>query len=382
MKIIVLGAGLVGGPWAADLSLDEGFSVTVADRSQAALDRLAAGSDITCVRADLADPRQVAELVSGYDFVVDAMPGFLGFQTLQAVIAAGRNVIDIAFFPEDPFLLDDLAREKGVVAIMDCGVFPGMGSALVGRAARRLDTVQKVVTYVGGLPEIRQWPWEYKAVFSPVDVIEEYTRPARFLERGALVTRPALSDVELMDFPGVGTLESFNTDGLRTLLHTIAAPDMKEKTLRYPGHVEKMRMLRDTGFFSEETVDVGGRQVRPLDLTASLLFPQWQLGPDEGDITVMQIVVEGRRDGRTVRYRYDLLDRWDRTTGTTSMARTTGYTATCALRLVAQGLYSHKGVSPPEYLGRQRGCVPFLLEGLAARGVHYTETVETDSDLK
>jgi lysine 6-dehydrogenase len=83
-----------------------------------------------------------------------------------------------------------------------------------------------------------------------------------------------------------------------------------------------------------------------------------------------------------VRYRYDLLDRWDRTTGTTSMARTTGYTATCALRLVAQGLYSHKGVSPPEYLGRQRGCVPFLLEGLAARGVHYTETVETDSNLK
>lgn len=376
MKIIVLGAGLVGGPMAVDLSLDKGFEVTVADRDRKALDKLAARAGITTLQADLARPEKVTELVSDFDLVVDAMPGFMGFQTLQAVIEAGRNVVDIAFFPEDPFLLDELAREKGVVALMDCGVFPGLGSALIGRAARRLDTVEKVTTYVGGLPEVRQWPWEYKAVFSPVDVIEEYTRPARYLERGALVTRPALSDPELLDFPGIGTLEAFNTDGLRTLLHTIAAPDMKEKTLRYPGHVEKMRLLRDSGFFSEEPVEIAGRLVRPVDLTAKLLFPQWHLGPGEGDLTVMQIVVEGKVDGAPRTYRYDLLDRYDPATGTTSMARTTGYTATCAVRLLAEGLYTHKGISPPEYLGRARGCVSFLLAGLEARGIQYVETVE------
>ena len=376
MKIIVLGAGLVGGPMAVDLALEDRFDVTVADINPTALDKLAAQADITPLETDLSKPDQITELVRGYDFVVDAVPGFMGFQTLKAIIQAGRNVIDIAFFPEDPFLLDDLAKEMGVVAIMDCGVFPGMGSALIGRAARRLDSVESVLTYVGGLPEVRQWPWEYKAVFSPIDVIEEYTRPARYVENGALVTRPALSDPELIDFPEVGTLEAFNTDGLRTLIQTIGAPNMKEKTLRYPGHIDKMRLLRESGFFSEEPLEVNGQMVRPLDFTGKLLFPQWQLGPGEGDITVLQIMIEGQKDGRQVHYRYDLLDRFDHETGTTSMARTTGYSATIALRLVADGLYDHKGISPPEYLGREPGCVPYLLKGLEERGMKYDESIE------
>jgi saccharopine dehydrogenase-like NADP-dependent oxidoreductase len=181
--------------------------------------------------------------------------------------------------------------------------------------------------------------------------------------------------VELLDFPGIGTLEAFNTDGLRTLLHTIAAPNMKEKTLRYPGHVEKMLLLRESGFFSEEPMQVDGHEISPLAVTGKLLFPRWQLGPDEGDITVMQITVTGHCDGERVTYRYDLLDRWDRATGTTSMARTTGYTATGTLRLVAAGLYDRPGISPPEYLGRQPGCVPFLLDRLRERGVVYRESV-------
>ena len=376
MKIIVLGGGLVGGPMALDLAADEQFEVTVADRDEQVLADLQSKADITPLVADLADPAAVTALVADYDFVVDAVPGFMGFQTLKAIIEAGRHVIDIAFFPEDPFELDALAKEKGVTAIMDCGVFPGMGSALIGRVARKLDEVDSVLTYVGGLPEIRQWPWEYKAVFSPVDVIEEYMRPARYVENGTLVTRPALSDPELIDFPGIGTLEAFNTDGLRTLAKTIDAPNMKEKTLRYPGHIEKMAVLRESGFFSEEKIEVGGQMVRPLDVTAKLLFPMWKLEPGEGDITVMQIQVEGRKNGQRLRYVYDLHDEFDHDMGVTSMARTTGYTATVALRMVAEGLYSHQGISPPEYLGGQFGCVDYLLKGLADRGVVYLERVE------
>ena len=376
MKIIVLGAGLVGGPMAIDLANDPRFAVTVADISQKALDDLAAKAPITPVVGDLSRPAAVTQLVADYDLVVSAVPGFMGFRTLEAIITAGVNAVDIAFFPEDPFLLDELAREKGVIAIMDCGVFPGMGSALVGRAARRLDVVSNVLTYVGGLPDVRQWPWEYKAVFSPVDVIEEYTRPARYVENGALVTRPALSDPELIDFPGIGTLEAFNTDGLRTLIRTIGAPNMKEKTLRFPGHIQKMALLRDAGFFSEEPVEINGAMIRPLDITAKILFPQWELKPGEGEFTVMRINIEGLREGRPVRYRYDLLDRFDHLTGTTSMARTTGFTATVAVRMVADGLYKETGISPPEYMGRQPGCVPYLLKGLAERGVVYTETIE------
>ena len=376
MRIIVLGGGLVGGPMAMDLAADEKFEVAVADRDEQVLADLQAKADITPVVADLADPVRVTALVADYDFVVDAVPGFMGFQTLRAIIEAGRNVIDIAFFPEDPFELDALAKQKGVIAIMDCGDFPGMGSALIGRVARKLDEVESVLTYVGGLPEVRRWPWEYKAVFSPLDVIEEYTRPARYVENGVQVTRPALSDPELIDFRGIGTLEAFNTDGLRTLAKTIDAPNMKEKTLRYPGHIEKMAVLRESGFFSKDEIEVGGRMVRPLDVTAQLLFPMWKLEPGEGDITVMQIQVEGHGNGKRLRYVYDLFDRFDHGAGVTSMARTTGYTATVALRMVAEGLYTHQGISPPEYMGRQVGCVDYLLRGLADRGIVYRERVE------
>jgi saccharopine dehydrogenase-like NADP-dependent oxidoreductase len=364
---------------ARDLAADGVFEVSVADRDEGVLSLLEAHGGIIPVPADLSDPATVTDLVSDYDFVVDAVPGFMGFQTLKAVIEAGKNVIDIAFFAEDPFELDALAKEMGVIAIMDCGVFPGMGSALIGRVARKLDEVDSVLTYVGGLPEVRQWPWEYKAVFSPVDVIEEYIRPARYVENGFLVTRPALSDPELLEFRGIGTLEAFNTDGLRTLAETIGAPNMKEKTLRYPGHIEKMAVLRESGFFSQEKIEVGGVMVSPLDVTAGLLFPMWKLEEGEGDVTVLQIIVEGKKNGQKLRYVYDLFDRFDHEAKVTSMARTTGYTATMALRMVAEGLYTQVGISPPEFMGRQFGCVDYLLKGLAERGIEYHESVEVVS---
>jgi saccharopine dehydrogenase-like NADP-dependent oxidoreductase len=115
--------------------------------------------------------------------------------------------------------------------------------------------------------------------------------------------------------------------------------------------------------------------VRPIDLTARLLFPMWHLPAGEGDLTVMQVVIDGHQAGARVRYTYDLLDRFDHAAGVHSMARTTGYTATVALRLLAEGKYTRHGVIPPEFLAREEGCVPFLLAGLAQRGVHYHETI-------
>jgi lysine 6-dehydrogenase len=376
VDIIVLGAGLVGGPMARDLAADPGFAVTVADRDEDALLQLKNQATVEGVLTDLSDPANVTDLVHGYDLVIDAVPGFMGYQTLEAIIRAERNVVDIAFFAEDPFGLDKLAKEKGVIAVVDCGVFPGMGSALIGRLAHELDAIEDVLVYVGGLPEVPQWPWEYKAVFSPIDVIEEYVRPARYLENGHLVTRPALSDPELLDFPGVGTLEAFNTDGLRTLTQTVGAPNRREKTLRYPGHIQKIAVLRECGFFGDESVEVGDQRVRPIDLTAELLFPMWKLQEGEGDLTVMQIQVVGTRNSQRLRYVYDLLDHYDHDQRVTSMARTTGYTATMTARLIHEGKYTRTGISPPEYLGQEYGCVGHLLEGLERRGVVYQERVE------
>jgi len=308
---------------------------------------------------------------------VSAVPGFLGFRTLRAILEARIDVVDIAFFPENPFELDQLAKDNGVRAIVDCGVAPGMSNLLVGHVDRELEETRTVSIYVGGLPVDRIPPYEYKAGFSPIDVIEEYTRPARIVVDGKTVTRPALSDLELLDFDTIGTLEAFTTDGLRTLAETIGAPTMIEKTLRYPGHAEKMQLLRDTGFLSDEPIEIDGRAIRPLDLATKLLFPLWQLGDGEEDLTIMRIDVSGVLDGQPIRYTYDLLDRYDPVTKTTSMARTTGYAATMAVRLLADGRWSQLGITPPEWIGRDPEAVAFILDGLRARGVDYHETVRT-----
>jgi lysine 6-dehydrogenase len=375
-KVIVLGSGLVGAPMAIDMAQDRQFAVSVADINPEALRKYKDHEGISTFQADLADVAKVKELVSGQDMVINAVPGFMGFQTLRAVIEAEKNVIDIAFFPEDPFLLDELAQKNGVTAIVDCGVAPGMSNVLVGHVHHLLDRTQSVLIYVGGLPEIRIWPYEYKAVFSPLDVIEEYMRPARYMENGKLVVRQALSDAEYLNFPNVSTLEAFNSDGLRTLARTLDIPNMKEKTLRYPGHIEKISVLRETGFFSQELVEINGVRLRPLDFTARLLFPKWKLRPGEKDITVMQVIIDGEKGGEKDRYIFDLFDRFDSASGVHSMARTTGYTATAALRMVSRGLYKRRGIIAPEFIGEQPECVEFMLKELADRGVVYQQRIE------
>ncbi len=304
------------------------------------------------------------------DLVIGAVPGFMGFATLQAVIEAGKDVVDISFFGEDPFALDALAKACGVIAVVDCGVAPGFSNMVLGYHAPRM-TVESFRCLVGGLPAVRTLPWQYKAPFSPIDVLEEYTRPARLVEHGVIVTRPALSEPEPVEIAGIGTLEAFNTDGLRSLLVTMRqVPNMAEKTLRYPGHIDLVRALRESGFLSPEPITAGGSQVRPIDVTAALLFQQWRLARGEPEFTAMEITVHGQVDGAPREYVYRLLDRTDERSGTSSMARTTGYTCAAAARLVLEGRFSQAGICPPEYVGADAVCFESVLADLTARGVN------------
>lgn len=365
-QIVVLGAGMVGSAIAADLCRNH--RVTAVDASRAQVEALASRHPVTPAVADLADAGAVAAACRGADLVIGAVPGFMGYATLRAVIAAGVNVVDISFFDEDPFELDALARSSGVTAVVDCGVAPGLGNLILGYHAGRM-TVERFHCLVGGLPARRTWPWQYKAPFSPVDVLEEYTRPARLVEAGCIVTRPALSEPELVEIDPVGTLEAFNTDGLRTLLKTMAVPNMAEKTLRYPGHIEIVRALRESGFLSREPLRIGDAAVRPIDVTAALLFQQWRLAPGEPEFTAMQVTVSGQADGAARQHVYRLFDRTDVRTGTSSMARTTGYTCTAVARLVLDGVFARPGICPPEYVGADEVCFRRVLADLAEHGV-------------
>lgn len=378
--VTVLGAGLVGSPMALDLAKDPAFEVTVADLRSEPLERLTGlSSRIRTKQVDLSRADELQTLAREADIVLSAVPGFMGYRTLETLLETGKKVIDIAFFPENPLTLDGLAKKTGATAIVDMGVGPGMSSVLAAHAHSQLDETTSILTYVGGLPRIRRWPYEYKAVFSPIDVIEEYIRPARYIENGHLVVRPALSDPEYLHFPEVGTLEAFNTDGLRTMADTMKVPNMKEKTLRYPGHIEKMAVLRETGFFGADPVEINGAMVRPIDLTAKLLFPMWKMEPGEADVTVMKVIIEGTKAGKKTRVTYDLFDTYDPITNVHSMARTTGYTATAAVRMLARGLFTDVGVFAPELVGKHQPCVEFLLAELRSRGVIYKETIEFPS---
>ena len=367
MRVTVLGAGRIGATIARDLARD--YHVTVADRDRRRLDMLERESGFVVKETELADPERIGEVVARADLVIGAVPGHMGFATLRHVIDAGKNIVDISFFAEDALELDERARQAGVTAVVDCGVAPGLSNIVLGRMHEHLDDVATFTCYVGGLPQRREPPWEYQAPFSPIDVIEEYTRPARLVRDGEILTLPALSERELVDFDGVGTLEAFNTDGLRSLIRTMRIPNMQEKTLRYPGHIEKIVTLRDAGLFGRRKVRVGDQMVRPIDLTAELLMKQWVQREGDRDLTVMRMVVEGRKNGKAVRRQFDLLDYYDEATGTTSMARTTGYTCAVVARLVLQGTYRRPGVSPPEFVGASSECHDMVLQQLATRGV-------------
>lgn len=361
---------------ARELAADEQYEITAVDASAENLERLAGVPRLTARQVDLTDPVRLRAAVADADIVLGALPSRMGLQTLEAVIRAGKPYCDISFMPEDSFALDKLAKRHKSTAVVDCGVSPGLSNMMVGYADARLDRADRAEILVGGLPKARHWPYQYKAPFAPSDVIEEYVRPARMRENGRLVVKPALSEPELIDVPGVGSLEAFNTDGLRSLLTTVDIPDLREKTLRYPGHVELMRVLRDTGYFSPDPIDIRGAPVRPFDVTAKLLFPKWKLDDGEAEFTFLRVVVEGVKDDRRMRHSFELFDEYDPVRRMSSMARTTGFPCVIVAKMLVEGRLSEYGVVPPENIARLPGVFEHVVLGLRARGVRITQTVE------
>jgi len=364
-KVIVLGAGLIGRTIALDLSKD--YNVTSVDSNPDRLNSLKA-KKINTLTADLSSDTEIKKIIKDYDLVIGALPGFMGFNTLQLIIEAGKNVVDISFFPEDPFLLDDLAKQKGVTAIVDCGVAPGLANIILGNHNQKMN-ISNYKCLVGGLPYKKEWPFEYKAYFSPIDVIEEYTRPARIVVKGKIVEKPALSDPEIINYKEVGELEAFNTDGLRSLLKTMKIPNMVEKTMRYPGHIELMKIFREVGFFGEKEIEVKGKSIKPIELTAKLIFPFWSPEKGERDFTLLELFIEGNENNKRTSHHYFIFDSYDPVEENSSMARTTGFTCCAAARFLLDKNYNRKGICPPEYLGEDENCFNYILSYLTQKGI-------------
>ncbi|MHA1948368.1 MAG: saccharopine dehydrogenase family protein [Candidatus Thorarchaeota archaeon] len=376
MNVVVLGAGYVGNVIARDLAEDPSTEVSVVDIDQEVLDKLTHDYGLHGICADLSNPNTIKDIVKDFDLVIGALPWQIGYKALEAVIEAGKNIVDISFFGEDALSLDKLAKEKGVTAVVDCGVAPGSSNIILGYADSILDKTESFLCYVGGLPVERNWLFDYRSPYPPIDVIEEYFQTSRYIENGEVVTKPGFSETELLDFPEIGTLEAINTDGLRSLIKTMDIPFMKEMTLRYPSHIKQMRILRKAGYFKTEEIDVKGTKIKPIDLTHKLLLDHWMFEEGDEDVTIMKIVIEGMKDGKKLRYTYDMLDKYDREKRILSIARTTGYTCAAVAQIVLEGKFKEKGIIPPELLGKHSEVFHQVIEYLRKRNVIFKETIE------
>lgn len=372
-KIIVLGCGLIGSTIAKDLSHQ--YHVTVVDKDEEKLKISDYNDNLFAQQADLSEDKTIKKLIQDYTLVIGAVPGFMGFKTAKSVIEAGKNMVDISFFPEDAADLNELAVQNKVMAIMDCGVAPGLSNMILGHHSTNMELLN-FKCYVGGLPKIKTPPFEYKAPFSPLDVIEEYIRPARFKENNEIVIKEALSDLEQINFEKVGMLEAFNTDGLRSLLTTIDCPNQIEKTLRYPGHIEKIKFLKDADFFSETPVKVGKEETTARKFTSKILFHHWELKPKEEEFTIMKVEIEGKENEKPVKYEYLLYDEYNKETGDSSMARTTGFTCTAVVNMILkEKLKDQFGVIPPENIAKIDGLFDELINHLKERNVNIDKKV-------
>lgn len=363
MKVLTLGAGKVGCTMALDLA--KSFNVTAVDSNEKNLSRLnSLNPKIETISADAS--KLSSKFIQPYDLVVSGVPGFLGFQTLEHLINSGvKNIVDISFMPEDHLLLDSLAKTKGVSAIVDAGLAPGLSNMFCGYLAE-FQKPEKITILVGGVPKVRKWPFNYKAPFSFVDVMEEYTRPARIKLYGHTVTKEPLTGVELIDTE-IGTLEAFYTDGVRSLLKTIPeVPSIIEKTLRYPGYAEYISLLKKTGFFDTEVKEVKGQKLAPFDMTSAVLDKVFYLSPDEEDIVVLEVTGETKQNSIT----YSLVDFYCTQTKLSAMSRTTGYSATACASLLLKGIHKDKGIFLMEHIGRSAENFDYVLKYLAERKVN------------
>ena len=350
-EIYQIGSGMIGQAMALDLA--ESHKIHLADlKIENVRKEIKDHPAIITYDLDVLNKQKLSSFIKKADIVLLAIPGYLGYTALETIISSGKNVVDISFSPENIMKLNDIAIQNNVTAIFDSGVAPGLPNYIFGYHDS-FEDIKSFKYYVGGLPKFPKEPFNYKAPFSPVDVIEEYTRPARMIIDGKQVTKPALSGIENINFKNFIKLEAFNTDGLRSLLYTMShVKNMSEKTLRYPGHVKLIKSYIEKG------------ELRNNE-TMKKLFKEWALEPGEIEFTLLKVELKTNQK----KIIYELYDEYDKLSNITSMARTTGYTATASINLILENLFTEKGVYPPERVSKNKKIFNFILKYLSKRKV-------------
>jgi len=381
VKIIVLGCGNIGSVATKDLAESlPSAEIVMADVNKSRAEETASKigqNNVSWVQTDASNYRELVSTIKKFDLAVGTLPGVMGFQTCKASILAKVDMVDVSYMPEDVMVLNQSASKAKVCIVPDCGMSPGLGNILVGRAISKLDQVESVHMLNGGLPEKPVPPLGYVITWSVKDLIDMYSRKVNIVKDGKIIQVEAMSELEEITFPGVGKLEAFYTDGLRTLLHTVKGTrDMWEKTLRYPGHIQKIKLLKTLGFFDEKPIEIENLQISPREIAAKLLERKLKR-PEVSDIVAMRVEVGGLKDGKRIMYTYHMLERYDKKGKITAMARTTAYTASVVAQLVAKKAIEEKGVIPPEKLGMNEKLYKKFIDMMKRRRIVVKESKKT-----
>lgn len=378
MNMLVLGAGLQGSACAYDLLQNpEIKAVRLCDinvSSVASFLKPYSGKRLFPTPLDAKDKDAVLALMREADAVMSALPYYFNLEMAKLAAEAGTNFCDLGGNTEiviEQKKLFPVVAEKGKSIIPDCGLAPGMVNILAQYGISQLDSTESVKLYVGGLPQNPVPPLNYQVVYSLEGVLDYYTTPSRVLRDSKAEQVAALSELEDIQFEGIGELEAFHTaGGLSTMASRYEGqiPEMEYKTLRYPGHARVMEAIRDLGFLSTESMEVNGHRVVPRDLSVSVLGKALKK-PSSPDIVILRVIVKGMKDGTPKTHTFELVDRYDEKLGISAMMRTTGFSLSITGQMQAEGKIAPGVHTPDECIDAQA-----YIEALARRGVKITQS--------
>jgi lysine 6-dehydrogenase len=381
-RYLVMGAGKMGIVLAKDLiESDNKNKVTLIDISSKQLQKakkFIGSKRLIPLQKDLEKEKQRQEIFEGQDVALAALLHKHCLLALETAVLKEVHFVDlVGEKPLARFKYDSEAKKKEVTLISGLGVSPGITNICVGRAVHLLDEVDKAMIYVGGNPVHPKPPLNYRIVYAVESLLDFYERNALVIIKGKIKEVLPLSGIESIQFPHpFSEMECFYTDGLNSLVHTMKGKikgELAEKTIRYKGHAQGIKVLKECGLFSRQPIKLHNKQIIPRELLETLLDSKMKLGKDK-DVTLLRIVVEGKKSGKPTTHVFEMIDFYDSEKDYTSMGKTTSFPASIAAQMIASGRIAQRGSLFPEEIFQADLYKP-LIDALKKRRVVVTHKV-------
>ena len=357
MKILVIGAGRMGHGAVFDLAHNspevEAITVADADFSKAEqVAKLVNSPKVSAVELDVGDNEKTVSVMREHDAAISCVNYWYNAKLSRTAIETQTNFCDLGgnnYIVDEQLALDAEAKDAGINIIPDCGLAPGMVSVLAMHGANRFSEIEEIHIRVGGLPQNPQPPLNYQLVFSVEGLINEYIETARVIRGGEIKEIESMTELESLSFDDFPALEAFQTSGGTSTLPDTFLGKIKEldyKTIRYAGHCDKFKTMIDLGLCSSEEIIADYAKVTPRKVLGELLTRN--LPADEPDYVLIRLEFVGKIEGEAKRLRYDIVDKFDETTGLSAMMRTTAFPASIIAQMMAKGDVKMRGATPQE----------------------------------